>query len=164
MPLRRWLLVAPLLLGLAPAAFAFDLTGIWTGTRKCKFFAEGVKTKVDREGTVLIYQFGNAVGFDTAIGSQHLYSGVANFGTEKPEKGELSIRHCRDHDGNDSTPFDALGRLTVKTKPGKLKASLSGVTIVADDSTGAPNVGTCKWKLTRTASSIAKVSTDCNAP
>lgn len=161
---RRLALVFALLFAFVPPVLAYDITGVWTGTRKCKFFAEGVKTKVDREGTVLIYQVGNTVGFDTAIGSSHLYSGVANFGTEKPEKGELSIRHCRDHDGNDATPFDALGRFTVKTKEGKLKASLSGVTIVADDSTGAPNVGTCKWKLTRTAASNQKVSRDCNAP
>jgi hypothetical protein len=57
-----------------------------------------------------------------------------------------------------------LGRFTVKTKPEKLEASLSGITIVADDSTGAPNGGTCKWKLTRTAPSDQKVATDCNAP
>lgn len=164
MMLGRLLLAVPLLVGLVSPAFAFDITGTWTGTRKCKFFAEGVKLKVDREGTVQISQSGNAVGFDTAIGSTHLYSGVANFGSEKPEKGELSVRHCRDHDVNDTTPFDALGRFIVKTKDGKVKATISGVTFVADDSTAAPNVGTCKWKLKRTATANPNVSTDCNAP
>jgi len=161
---RRLLLVGPLLVGLVSPALAFDITGTWTGTRKCKFFAEGVKIKADREGIVQISQSGNAVGFDTAIGSTHLYSGVANFGSEKPEKGELSVRHCRDHDVNDPTPFDALGRFIVKTKDGKVKATISGVTFVADDSTAAPNVGTCKWKLKRTATANPNVSTDCNAP
>ncbi len=158
---RRVVLVAPLLLALVSSASAFDLTGTWTGTRKCKFLIAGVKSKVDRSGTVEITQDGNAVGFDTAIGSTHLYSGVANFGTEKPDKGELSVRHCRDHDFADPTPFDALGRFAVKTKTGKVKATISGITIVADDSVASPSHGTCKWKLTRTASADPGVPTSC---
>ncbi|MEB2284292.1 MAG: hypothetical protein B6D46_04330 [Polyangiaceae bacterium UTPRO1] len=159
--LRR-LVVVPLLLAVAGPAAAFDLTGSWTGTCKCKFFDAGVKSKVDREGTVAITQVGNALGFDSAIGSQHLYSGIANFGTEKPDKGELSVRHCRDH--VDTTPFDALGRFSVKTKTGKVKATITGITIVANDDVGAPSHGTCKWKLTRTATTDPGVPAGCGIP
>lgn len=156
---RRLVLVVPLLLAVASPAAAFDLTGSWTGTRKCKFFDAGVKSKVDREGTVAITQIGNALGFDSGIGSQHLYFGIANFGTEKPDKGELSVRHCRDH--VDTTPFDAIGRFTVKTKTGKVKATITGITIVANDDAGTPSHGTCKWKLTRTATTDPGVPTSC---
>jgi hypothetical protein len=159
MIVRRLALVVPLLLVFVSSASAFDLTGTWTGTRKCKFFSAGVKSKVDREGTVLITQDGNDVGFDTAIGSQHLYLGIANFGTEKPDKGELSLRHCRNH--VDVTPFDAVGRFTVKTKTGKVKATITGITILADDDVANPNHGTCKWKLTRTATGDPGVATGC---
>lgn len=161
MPMRRLAVVTPLLLALAAPAAAFDITGTWTGTRKCVFYAAGEKTKVDREGTVSISQDGNAVGFDSAIGSSHLYSGVANFGTEKPDKGELSVHHCRNHDMDDPTPFEALGRFTVSTKPGKVKATIKGITIVADDSTVEPEHGTCKWKLTRTSTTAPAVPTQC---
>lgn len=151
MQAHRLGLVIPLLLALASPAAAFDITGTWTGKRKCTFFDAGVKSKVDREGTVQITQFENQVGFDAAIGSQHLYLGIANFGTEKPDKGELAVRHCRNHDMSDPTPFDALGRFTVKTKTGKVKATISGITLVSNDDDGNPSHGTCKWKLTRTA-------------
>lgn len=153
------LVALSVLLAVATPAVAFDLTGTWTGTRKCKFFDAGVKSKVDREGTVSITQVGNAVGFDSAIGSTHLYFGIANFGTEKPDKGELSLRHCRDH--VDTTPFDAVGRFTVKTKTGKVKATIAGITIIANDDVASPSHGTCKWKVTRTATADPGVPTSC---
>lgn len=155
------LLFAVLLVAFAAPAGAFDVTGTWTGTRKCVFFSGGEKTKVDREGTVAISQDGNAIAFDSAIGSSHLYSGVANFGTEKPDKGELSVHHCRNHDMNDPTPFEALGRFTVSTKTGKVKATIKGITIVANDSVAEPEHGTCKWKLTRTSTTDPAVPTQC---
>ncbi len=42
-----------------------------------------------------------------------------------------------------------------------MKATISGITLVADDSTAARNVGTCKWKLTRTATADPGVPLDC---
>jgi hypothetical protein len=150
-----------LVVALASPAAAFDISGSWTGTRKCSFFDAGVKSKVTREGTVQISQAGNDVGFDSAIGSAHLYSGIANFGTEKPDKGELAVRHCRNHDVADATPFDALGRFTVKTKAGKVKATISGITLVSNDDAGSPSHGTCKWKLTRIALNGPGAPTGC---
>lgn len=160
MLVRRLALVL-LLVAVASPARAFDLTGTWTATRKCVFYAAGEKTKVNREGTVSITQLGNAIGFDSTVGSTHLYSGVANFGTEKPDKGELSVHHCRNHDQNDPTPFEALGRFAVATKAGKVKATIKGVTIVANDSTTEPEHGTCKWKLTRTSTTDPVVPIEC---
>jgi hypothetical protein len=144
-----FVVTVPLLLALVSPALAFDVTGTWTGTRKCVFVTAGVKSKVNREGTVTISQSGNAVGFDSTIGSTHLYSGVANFRAEKPDKGEISVHHCRNH--VDPTPFEALGRFTVATKSGKVKATIKGISIVANDSTFEREHGTCKWKLTRTS-------------
>lgn len=158
---RRLALVVPLVLVLATPVAAFDLTGTWTGTRKCKFFDAGVRSKVDREGTVVITQSANSVGFRSDIGSSHLYHGIANFGTEKPDKGELSVRHCDNH--MDAAPFDAIGRFTVSTKPGRAKATISGISIVANDTVLSPSHGTCKWKLTRTTTfDSGGVSTNCD--
>lgn len=153
------LVVLPLVLALASPAAAFDLTGTWTGARKCKFLEAGVKTKVDREGAVQITQIGNAIGFHTTIGSTHLYSGVANFGSEKPDKGEISVVHCKNH--VDLTPFDAVGRFVVKTKTGKVKATISGISLSADEDAGNPTHGTCKWKLTRTDTANPGIETFC---
>jgi hypothetical protein len=159
---RHRTLALALLLAVASPAAAYDLTGTWTGTRKCSFFTAGVKTKVDRIGNVAITQVGNAIGFNTEIGSTHLYSGIANFGTVKPDKGELTLLHCRNHDFADPTPFNAFGRFTAKTKPGKVKATISGVTFVADEDVNNPNHGTCKWKLTRIATADPGTPLDCN--
>lgn len=163
MQAHRLALVIPLLLAFAAPVAAFDITGTWTGKRTCAFFDAGVKSKVVREGTVLITQDPNTneVGFDTAIGSSHLYFGIANFGTEKPDKGELSVRHCRNHDIADTTPFDALGRFTVKTKAGKVKATIAGITLIANDDPSNPSHGTCKWKLTRTVAGNPNVPLAC---
>ncbi|MCC6850281.1 MAG: hypothetical protein IT294_17455 [Deltaproteobacteria bacterium] len=156
---RRLPLAIGLLLALAPSALAFDLTGTWIGTRTCAFLTAGVKSKVVREGTVEISQMGWAVGFDSAIGSAHLYSGVANFLTEKPDRGEFSLHHCRNH--VDVPTFEALGRFTASTKPGKVKATIKGISIVANDSTLDQEHGTCKWKLTRTSTADPQVSSGC---
>jgi hypothetical protein len=158
--MHRYCLVAlGLVLMLASPAAAFDITGTWTGVRKCKFIAAGEKLKTDREGTVEISQVGNAIGFNTTIGSTHLYSGIANFGSEKPDKGEISLVHCQNH--VDNPPFDAIGRFVVKTKTGKVKATISGISITADADIGNPLHGTCKWKLTRTATADPAVPTSC---
>ena len=148
-----------IVLALASPAAAFDITGTWTGTRKCKFFAQGEKLKTDREGTVEITQQGNAVGFNSTIGSTHLYSGLANFGSEKPDKGELSVAHCQNH--VDTPPFQAVGRFVVKTKPDKVKATISGVSITADEDAFNPTHGTCKWKLTRISTTNPNVDVFC---
>jgi hypothetical protein len=161
MSCRHLSIAVALTLALAPTASAFDLTGTWTGTRKCKFFAAGEKTKTDRTGNVAITQDGNAIGFNTEIGSTHLYSGIANFSSEKPEKGELSVIHCRNHDMADPTPFNAFGIFKAKTKEGKVKATISGTTATADDDPNAPLHGTCKWKLTRIATANPMVPTFC---
>lgn len=148
-----------LLVALASPALAFDVTGTWTGTRRCVFVTNGVKLNVNTEGTVTISQSGRQVAFDSTIGSPHLYSGVANFSQEKPDKGELGVHHCRNH--VDPTPFEALGRFTVTTKRDKVKATIKGVSIVVNDGLLDAQHGTCKWKLTRTSTTDPVVTQAC---
>ncbi len=159
MLIARLLLPLVLLIVLASPTWAFDVTGTWTGTRKCVFVTDGVKLKVNTEGTVTISQSGRQVAFDSAIGSTHLYSGVANFSNEKPDKGELGVHHCRNH--VDPTPFEALGRFTVTTKPDKVKATIKGISIVLNDGLLTAQQGTCKWKLTRTSTTDPVVTQAC---
>lgn len=94
-------------------------------------------------------QDGRQLGFDTTVGSTPLYSAIANFGAERPDKGEVAVHHCRNHP--DPTPLEALGRFTVTTKPGKVKATIKGISIVLNDGLLHAQHGTCKWKLTRTS-------------
>lgn len=148
-----------LLIALASPALAFDATGTWTGTRTCVFLTEGVKSKVETTGTVMISQDGRQVAFDSTVGSTHLYSGVANFSNAKPDKGELGVHHCRNH--VDPTPFEALGRFTVTTKPDKVKATIKGISIVVNDGVLSAQHGTCKWKLTRTSTTDPGVTQAC---
>lgn len=148
-----------LLVALASPALAFDVTGTWTGTRTCVFVTTGVKSKVEASGTVTISQGDRQIGFDSTIGSTHLYSGIANFGAEKPDKGEVSVHHCRNH--VDPTPFEALGRFTVTTKPDKVKATIKGISIVVNDGILHAQHGTCKWKLTRTSTADPGVTQAC---
>jgi hypothetical protein len=155
----RMLLSLSLLATLTSPALAFDVTGIWTGTRACMFVTAGVKSKVEATGTVTISQDGRQIGFDSTVGSTHLYSGIANFSVEKPDKGEISVHHCRNH--VDPTPFEALGRFTVTTKPDKVKATIKGVSIVVNDGSLHAQHGTCKWKLTRTSTADPVVTRAC---
>ena len=152
------------LVTLAGPAAAFDVTGTWTGTRKCTLFVVGVKEKNAREGTVEITQDGNLVGFSSNVGSFQVYSGIVNPDAAKPDKGEIALSHCGTNDTvGDATVFDALGRFAVKTKTGKVKATISGITIFTDPSTDQPIFGTCKWKLKRTSDVNPNVTTGCGS-
>jgi len=148
-----------LLIALVAPARAFDVTGTWTGSRACVFITEGKKSKVETTGTVTISQDGRQIGFDSTVGSTHLYSGIANFSAEKPDKGELAVHHCRNH--VDPIPFEALGRFTVTTKPDKVKATIKGISIVVNDGLLHTQHGTCKWKLTRTSTTDPVVTRAC---
>ncbi len=83
------------------------------------------------------------------------YSGLANPGAKKPEKGELAIVYCGTNDlVGDLGDFDELGRMSISTKLGKLKASFKGTTIFSDFSNPGPLPAlgyTCKWKYVRTS-------------
>ncbi len=150
----------------AGAADAFDLTGTWTGTAKCTSLFDGIKFKFTDEATVQITQSGRAFGFraDYGPGNVNLYAGRTYDDAKKPdEKGEVALVACGTDSvaGNDPA-FDELGRFTAKTKPGKVKATLKGVTYFSDPGIAAPEAGTCKWSLTRIDATNGAIPTSCD--
>jgi len=150
--LRSALLALTLTAALAAPAAAFDLTGTWTGTRKCQDLFSGVKEKFNEPATLRITQTGNFIGIAVAItnGGTTSYTALANFAAAKPDTGEFAMIHCGTNDiVGDDLAFDAIGRMQVATKAGKLKAKIKGTSFFSDTSTASPALGTCKWSLTR---------------
>lgn len=149
----------------APAA-AFDVTGTWTGTRKCQDLFGGVKAKFKEPATVRITQAGNQIGIAieiTGVGTTN-YRALANFSAAKPDKGEFAMIACGTNDVvGDDPDFDAIGRMQAATKPGKVKAKITGTSIFSDPGTATPGLGTCKWSLTRTDAADPVVPPFCGA-
>jgi hypothetical protein len=158
------LAVLATLIGTAPA-LAYDLTGTWTGTRKCQDLFEGAKEKFTDTVTFAISQNGNVIGIQVAVagvaGTTN-YTALANFPAAKPDKGEFATIHCGTNDVvGDSLAFDAIGRMKASTKTDKVKAKVSGTTFFSDTDAAHPGLGTCKWSLTRTATTDPGVSPTC---
>ncbi len=149
-----------------PAA-AFDLTGTWTGTTKCRSFFQGEKLKFTDAPTVQITQNGDLIGVraDYGGGDVDFYAGRAYPDARKPdEKGEIALVHCGTDDIAGNQPdFDEVGRFGAATKTGKVKATVKGVSFFSDPGVATPEAGTCNWKLTRIDTTNAPVSTDCPA-
>jgi hypothetical protein len=143
----------------------FDLTGTWVGSIKCKGFNGGVKDPFTLTPTLKISQSGLNIGVfaDYPPGDfDDFYTGYANPNVKKPlEKGEFVLIVCGTNDvlGEPSpdAPFDEIGRMSVSTKPPKVKATFKGTSIYSDpqltpfsDPQTTPiSAGTCKWKYTR---------------
>ncbi len=128
--------------------------------------SDGIKFKFTDEATVQITQSGRAFGFraDYGPGNVNLYAGRTYDDAKKPdEKGEVALVACGTDSvaGNDPA-FDELGRFTAKTKPGKVKATLKGVTYFSDPGIAAPEAGTCKWSLTRIDATNGAIPTSCD--
>jgi hypothetical protein len=146
-------------------AAAFDLTGTWSGTAKCTSLFDGITFKFTDEATVQITQSGRGFGFRADYGPNNvnLYAGRTYDDAKKPdEKGEVALVACGTDSvaGNDPA-FDELGRFTAKTKPGKVKATLKGVTYFSDPGEETPEAGTCKWSLTRVDATDPAGATAC---
>ncbi len=152
-----------LLTAFASHAAAFDITGTWTGTRKCSDLFAGAKDKFTDPATFQITQSGNAIGIsaDFGGGNPPRYTGFANFPAAKPNKGEFAMIHCGTNDiVADATTYDSIGRMQVSTKASKVKGTIKGITIFSD--TGPrPSLGTCKWSLTRQTTPDPVVTTTC---
>lgn len=145
----------------AGRADAFDLTGTWTGTAKCTSLFQGDTFKFTDLPAVQITQVGREIGLraDYGGGNVNFYAGRAYDDAKKPdEKGEVALVACGTNSvAGDSGPFDELGRFVAKAKPGKVKATLKGVSYYSDpldfvnppNPDGWPEAGTCKWTLTR---------------
>lgn len=157
-------LVAAVVSGAGVAA-AVDLTGTWTATAKCTSLFDGTKFKFVDQATVQISQSGRAVGYriDFGPGNVNFYAGRTYDDAKKPnEQADVSFVACGTNSvAGDPGPFDELGRLTAKTKPGKVKATLKGVTYFSDPGIPDPEAGTCKLSLTRTDVTDPAVETTC---
>lgn len=149
----------------AGRADAFDLTGTWTGTTKCTSLFGGEKFKFTDLPAVQITQVGREIGLraDYGGGNVDFYAGRAYDDAKKPdEKGEVALVVCGTDSvaGNDPA-FDELGRFTAKAKPGKIKATLKGISFFSDPGVAEPEAGTCKWSLTRVDTANPGVETVC---
>lgn len=134
-----------LVLGVTPAAHAFDVTGTWIGRWSCKGFDGEKFTSFNKTSTLKLSQTGTAIAADLDNGSFH-YNAAMIADKFKPEKGEAVFIAC----ATDNLPLaDAeseILRAAVKTKAGTFKASLKGLSIFEDQFGG---VGTCKYSFKR---------------
>ena len=145
----------------ASAAFiTYNLTGTWAGSIKCKSSLGGAKNAVTLTPTMHVTQAGLNIGIQLLTGPTS-YAGIANPDTKKPEqKGEFALALC----GTNNVLGDArdeLGRMAVKAKPGKVKASLKGVSYFSNPGIAPAEAGVCKWKFTRTDTVDSSVDTAC---
>lgn len=156
------LVIALMSLVLVTPASAFDITGTWEGTYKCKGFDNGVKDKFEEE---LVAEFSQtsatAVGANISFeGTEYRYNGLAHATATKPDKGDLMLVICGSDDNLATGTFDELGRFTVSTKADKVKATIKGVSMYSTQTIGLQSY-TCKWKLTRTSTSDPMVAVLC---
>jgi hypothetical protein len=164
--------VTAILCGTVGAAVAFDLTGTWSGTTSCTSLFEGEKFKFKDAPTLQVTQVGDAIGVraDFGGGDVDFYTGHAYPDAKKPlEKGEIALVACgTDSIAGNQPAFDEVGRFTVSTKTGKIKATIKGLSFFSDPlpagSPESPEAGTCKWSLTRTALGNAGIGTACGVP
>ena len=153
-------ILVALLVAVAPAAHAFDLSGHWSGTYKCKGNYDGEKDGFEEVLEANITQSGSTVGANfTFDGTPYSYNGLAVANLAKPDKGDVMLVICGSDDDLGSTTFDELGRFKVTTKPSKGTGSISGISVYSRS--GPPQVYTCKWKLKRTSAVNPNVPTAC---
>ena len=124
---------------------AFDMTGTWVGKWSCKGFDGQKFTSGNKTSTMRVTQSGNTMAVDVDNGD-FTYNGGAIPDVVKPEKGEAVFAACP----NDNLPLTGdeaeTARLSVKTKPGAVKATVKALSIF-DSPSG--EVGTCKYSYKR---------------
>lgn len=142
---------ALILLLIAPPLHAFDATGTWEGQYSCKELDDGEKfTFKMKPSTLLITQSGSTV-FSSLDGDSFHYDGFAIDDLKKPgEKGEILLVDCASDD-DAGAGFAEMIRAVVKTKPNKITASFSGVSVFQDVTPGFLTFGSCKYKFKRTS-------------
>jgi hypothetical protein len=133
---------------MAPSAHAYDLTGTWVGKWSCKGFDGGKFTDSNPSSTLRVTQTANTMAADIDNG-EFRYNGGAIPDTAKPEKGDGVLHQCATSNLPLQVTESEIVRITVKTKPGAVKATLKAVSIF-DTSDGGPAVGTCKYSYKRT--------------
>jgi hypothetical protein len=154
---------------IGPPISSYDLTGTWQGTIKCKARDTGAKISFTLEPTSLVISqsgLGIAMRVSYAGGGFDDYVAVANPDAKKPlEKGELALVVCGTNDQvGDEPDFDEIGRMKVKAKPPKVKATFGGTSLYSDPGLFDPEVGTCKWKFTRVDTTDPLLPQGCDPP
>jgi hypothetical protein len=154
------LLVVGLSLAAGSSARAYDITGHWTGTYKCKGTFDGEKDSYVDTLEADFTQGGGAVGANVVFtGTPFNYSGVALPSAAKPDGGDLMLVICGTDDVLGSPQYDELTRLKVTTKPAKGTGTISGESLYVKS--GPLQAYACKWKLKRTTTSAPAVPTSC---
>lgn len=133
-----------------------NVGGEWTGTIRCSFFKNGLelKTKFDAV-TAHVAQINSALAVVVDLGGEAPpYQGLLQPSAAKPgQQGDLALAYCGTNDvaGDDPT-FDELGRFSFKVKPGDVKGTFKGSTIVSFNggALGDAYAGSCKWAFKRT--------------
>ena len=172
---KRALLAAAGVLGLAmalpshaPAAFiTYNIAGTWTGSIKCSGVRGGVKVKSKRQKiTMTISQLDLNVGIAVQNGNATTrYAGLLNPDKKKPEqKGEFAVVACGTNSTAADLTADELGRMQASTKPGKVKATIKGITYYSAAGNAPPEAGSCKWSWKRTDNLDPQLQTDCTTP
>jgi hypothetical protein len=133
-----------LLVSVAPAARAFDLTGRWVGKWKCKGFDGGKFTSHQKPSTLEVTQAGNVLAASIDGGS-FFYNGTPVPSASNPDRGEVVLLACPTANTLGAEEAEIV-RAVVKTKTGTAKAKFKGTSIFADD---APESGTCKYAYKR---------------
>lgn len=150
--LTRSLLFAGLSLLVAGVSPAIDVTGTWTGEQRCKFF-DGVQSNktFGLSNQVKISQVDSRIAVETPGGVGSFYNGQVLNDATRSTKGRVVLAECRsaaDLDGYNEmvylagTATDSSGRLRGESV---FRSQLG-------------EVGTCKWKLSRTNSADPQVT------
>jgi hypothetical protein len=128
-----------------------EVVGSWTGKLQCNEYNGGVKEKATATPTMRISQVGAnfLLELDFGNGNTQNYGGLLNPDVKKPEKkADAILIRCGTNNQIGDHP-NAMGRMTISGKPGKVKASFKGFSIFSDETAPSPDHGTCKWKFTR---------------
>ena len=145
----------------AAAQLVPDLTGTWEGRWSCKTFHGAKGTEENKQSEFQIVQNGTTFAADLD-GGGFLYNGAVipddKNTANKPGKGEAVLIQC----GTDNLPFAGaeaeMLRVSVKTKPNSVAATLKGTSIF-EDPPGV--VGTCQFSYKRTTTSTTRMVGPC---
>ena len=151
----------------ASAAFiTYNIAGTWTGSIKCTSLQGGVKVKSVQKPTMKVSQLGLNVGLEIQNGNVTTrYAGLLNPDKKKPEqKGEFAVVACGTNSTAADLTADELGRMQASTKPGKVKATIKGITYYSAAGNAPPEAGSCKWSWKRTDNLDPQLQTDCTTP
>lgn len=143
-----------------------DLGGEYSGTLKCAYFKNGVKQTQKFTPALHVSQTNLDLGVVVDFtGEAPLYRGLVAPSAAKPgQQGDLVLVYCGTNDvlGDDPT-YDELGRLSFKGKPGEVKGTLKGSSIVSFNGgpLGDAYAGICKWSFKRVSRDPQNVPTSC---